>query len=286
MTQCIQEQVGILPAIEAEGHLVQVGGEMLRADSVPRSDDAALQERKGGFDCVGVNIAVNVDAILVLDGLVLCGQSILLHGTGVRGEFVGDHDVNILADILSNVFCKRSRLHVRGMEEPQIAAALTNTNDYFFGGAAPRLATTWGPAAHICFVHFDSTRHHGLVNLFHGGPDAMAEIPRGLVADAQSTFDLVRGHSLAGFAEQKRSHEPLLQGQMGVVEDRSSGDSKLIVALFAVQKPRIQPSKNLCVATRAFWIGGPAQAFKQFAAFVIGSKQFNYIRESHREHPN
>ncbi len=38
MTQGIQKQIGILPAIEAEGHLVQVG-----RDSVPSSNDAALE---------------------------------------------------------------------------------------------------------------------------------------------------------------------------------------------------------------------------------------------------
>ena len=35
---------------------------MLRTDAVPRSDDAALQETKMRLDCVGVNVAVNVDA--------------------------------------------------------------------------------------------------------------------------------------------------------------------------------------------------------------------------------
>ena len=51
--QRVNEQIGILPAIEAECHLVQVKGEMLRADLVPRSNDAALQEREGGLDGVG-----------------------------------------------------------------------------------------------------------------------------------------------------------------------------------------------------------------------------------------
>ena len=55
MAQGIQKQIGILPTIEAEAHLVQVGGEMLGANLVPRSHDAALQKREGGFHGVGRN---------------------------------------------------------------------------------------------------------------------------------------------------------------------------------------------------------------------------------------
>src|SRR3954467_2413701 len=42
MTQSIQKQVGTFPAVEAESHLIQVGGEMLWANSVPCTDDATL----------------------------------------------------------------------------------------------------------------------------------------------------------------------------------------------------------------------------------------------------
>ncbi len=94
MTQRIQEQVGVLPAVESEGHLVQVGREMLWANSVPRSNDAALEQGECGLDGIGVNVSIDVDAILVLDGLVLCAQPGLLHCAGVRSEFVGDHDLD------------------------------------------------------------------------------------------------------------------------------------------------------------------------------------------------
>jgi hypothetical protein len=57
MTQSIQKQIGILPAIEAECHLVQACREMFRTSPVPSSNDAAL--------------TINVDAILVFDSLVL-----------------------------------------------------------------------------------------------------------------------------------------------------------------------------------------------------------------------
>lgn len=47
MAQGIKEQVGTIPTVKAEAHLVQVGLQMLGAEAMPRSNDAALEKRKG-----------------------------------------------------------------------------------------------------------------------------------------------------------------------------------------------------------------------------------------------
>jgi hypothetical protein len=44
MAQRIKEQIGTFAAIKPEGHFFQVGGEVFRADLVPRSHDAALEQ--------------------------------------------------------------------------------------------------------------------------------------------------------------------------------------------------------------------------------------------------
>lgn len=61
MTQGVQEQVRAVPAIEPESHLVQVGQKMFGADLVPRSHDAALEQRESGFD----RVRRNARAILI-----------------------------------------------------------------------------------------------------------------------------------------------------------------------------------------------------------------------------
>ena len=48
-------------AIEAERHFFKVGREMLCADMMPSSHDAALQKRERGFDRVRVGVALDVD---------------------------------------------------------------------------------------------------------------------------------------------------------------------------------------------------------------------------------
>jgi hypothetical protein len=63
----------------------------------------------------------------------------------------------------------------------------------------------------------------------------MAEIPRGLVAHAQTPFELVRGNALFGFAHEISGEKPLPKGQMRIMEDRSGSDRELIAALVTVK---------------------------------------------------
>jgi hypothetical protein len=62
MTQCVKKQVGVLAAVEAERHLVQVGREMLCADLVPRPQGAPLKLCLGGGCSVATEPLAVVDA--------------------------------------------------------------------------------------------------------------------------------------------------------------------------------------------------------------------------------
>jgi hypothetical protein len=50
MTQVVRERRMAFPAVEAERHFIQVGGEMLWPNSAPCSNDAALEQRESRFD--------------------------------------------------------------------------------------------------------------------------------------------------------------------------------------------------------------------------------------------
>ena len=71
VAESINEQIRVVPAVEPEFHFFKVGRKMLSGETVPRSHDAALQQRECALDGVGVNVAVHVDTALVVDGLVL-----------------------------------------------------------------------------------------------------------------------------------------------------------------------------------------------------------------------
>ena len=54
MTQGVEKQIGAFPAVEAESHFVEVGLQMLCANFMPRSDDAALEQRERRFNSIAV----------------------------------------------------------------------------------------------------------------------------------------------------------------------------------------------------------------------------------------
>lgn len=52
MAQGINEQIGTATTIEPERHLLKVGFKMFRRDLMPRTNDAAFQERERGLNAV------------------------------------------------------------------------------------------------------------------------------------------------------------------------------------------------------------------------------------------
>ena len=56
----VAEQIRILAVVKPEAHFIKVGRKMLRGDFMPRSHNAALEQREGRFHGVGVNVAVGV----------------------------------------------------------------------------------------------------------------------------------------------------------------------------------------------------------------------------------
>src|SRR6516164_3588757 len=61
------EDVCIFPVVVAERELRDIERQILAADLVERSHDAALQKRPEALDCVGVNRADNVASSAVAD---------------------------------------------------------------------------------------------------------------------------------------------------------------------------------------------------------------------------
>jgi hypothetical protein len=278
MTQGIKEQIGALAAIESELHLREIRGQMLRADLVPTSNDAALQKRKRGFHGVRMNVCPDPHVFFmgVIHRLVLVPAD----GRLIAGQFVGNDYIHICANIFLDVLRQRSLAGILSMEEPDISATLTDSNNNLFRMtfAAPSLSVATRFAANIGFVHLNSAVKHRAIYFFHGSTDAMAEVPRGLIADSQSALDLIRAHSLPRFTEKQGCEEPLLQWEMGVIEDRSGGHSELVVSLFAVEELlRGRQFHGGHLTAQALDACGPAEPDKNLTAFFVSVKQIDYV---------
>jgi len=282
MTQGVKEKIGSFPSIEPKGHFVQIGREMLGADLVPRSNDSALQQRERGFDGVGMNVAVNIMTAAVIDSFVaLASDAGFLHRKRVGAVIVRDHDLYISAHVLADVLRQRARLGIFGVKESQITVSLSKADHDLFvpSPSAPNTALL---AADIGFVHFDSTVKHGLFYFLHRSTDAMTEIPRRLVGAfvlaPDCAFELMGTHAFLCFAKQQHSEKPLLQWQMGIVEDRASHDGELVVTTFAVEQLLFGfQFHGRHLAARAFNSTGPAQPDEQLAAFFVSVEKVNNV---------
>src|SRR5258707_5495225 len=261
MSQGVNEQVRPFAGIETEGHFVEIGRKILGTDVVPCSGNAALEKREGRFNRVGMNVAVNINARLVIDRSMLSNWHGIVNGLLVSRPFISHKDLKVSSDVLANVAGKCAALSVLRVEQAKLAAALTNTDHDFlvmrwlFASNHPALATDKR------LIHCNRTTKHRGIDDLHCFADAMAQIPRGFVAHAKHSLDLIRAHALARLAEQIDRTEPLDKGQVRIVEYGVRGYGKLVVALFAVEKV-FRGFERCCraFAARAFRAHWPAEA--------------------------
>ncbi len=278
MTQSIEEQIGAVPAIKPKFHFFQVGRKMFGTDSVPRSHNAALEQRESRFDGISVNVPHDVHAGTVVDSPVILAAS-LPHCGDIGHMVVSENYLDILTDILSDIFGERTRLRIVGMEESQIAITFADADYDFFilhaiGATLPQRST-----ADIGHIHLNLAVKHGFIGLRHGMADAVTEIPcRFVSADSKRALNLAGGHTLLRFAEEKCCSKPRRQWQVRIIENCSSGDGELIVTVFAIEELLFGfQFDHRAFAAQAAWTFREAQARQEFAALGIGREEGVYV---------
>jgi len=242
---------------------------------MPRSHNAALEQRESRFYGVGVNVAVGV-VLRVVNGSV----KILLHlvqRPRVNSRFVRNNHFHVASDVCLDNLAHSRGLCILGMNQPEIAVALPDADDnLLFGAVAPlaRLATN------ISFVNLNRAAQFLRSGFEHGRPDAMGEIPSGFVSGLEHPAQLVRRHALARLTEQVGGEKPLPQGQVGVMEDRSRRGRELIAACVTIKLMASRYARNLVRAARwALDALRPAELFKIGSALFFAAKLLNQSAE-------
>ncbi len=123
------------------------------------------------------------------------------------------------------------------MEEPQFASTLTDADYYLFLAfwmlwlmlTAALLSSDEG------FIDFHGPAKLVCLRFLHCCSDSVAQIPRGLIGNAQCLLDLVGAHALLGFTKQVDAKEPLPKREVGVIQNRSSSHRELIAAIVAIE---------------------------------------------------
>ena len=138
---------------------------MLRTYSMPRSENAALEQVERRFNGVRMDIAVHVQVDAVHDCLVFCAHSCSPSCAAILSQVIGHQDFDIIGNILSDVLFKlfkRSRTHVIGMKGSQftlancgtgrIACATESPKSRQDAGATGRKSVSGGNEVKACAV--------------------------------------------------------------------------------------------------------------------------------------
>ena len=145
----------------------------------------------------------------------------------VEPRFIRNDYVHGLIHVTSDDVVNSILVCVGAFDEVKMSATFTNA-DYrslVFNHSVIAVLL----AANVCLVNLYGASEL-MVCFFHGRSDAMAEIPGGLVTDSHHSLNLIRGHSLARFANEVSHGEPLMQGKVCVMEHRASDHGELVAA--------------------------------------------------------
>jgi len=205
---------------------------MLCGNTMPRSNNAPLEQAKSRFDCIRVNIAIDIDSASVTNSFVLGTMNACPdHRFRISRKLISDHYIDIGTDVTPNVLCQRPALGVLGMEESQVAATLPNADHNFLVVMWPVPASASVlMSADIGLVHFHGATQLWLVSLLYRVANAMEKIPSRAIVNLEHPVKLMSRHSLFRLAKQVRCKEPFSQRQVRVMEDRACGHRELVAA--------------------------------------------------------
>jgi hypothetical protein len=245
---------------------------------MPRTDDAAFQERERGLNAVRRNVAVNVNSVPMINSQMCRLRESSLDDSGRIGWPLVGHDyVNIFRDVFLDVLRQCARFHIFSMEETQFATALLDAHhNFLFVVLCALPMSSMLDSADEGLIHLDDAIQRLRIDFLHRRTNPVAEIPRRLVGNSQNALELIGAHPFLGLAKKVNAQEPLPQRQVRVIEDRSSSDGELIAACVAIKLAALYDLRDLYrFATWAHNRVGPAECFEVFAALVLGTKLLN-----------
>src|ERR1019366_6367336 len=135
--------------------------------------------------------------------------------------------VHALVHVPSDDLIQSGLIEMRsGLNEMYVPTALADADNGHFLVPLFRVRSF---GANVGFVNLYSALQFVSVCFGHGFTDAMAQVPRRLVADSERALQLVGAHALAALVEQVCAEKPLPQRQVRVVEDRARRDAELVI---------------------------------------------------------
>src|SRR5260370_3611019 len=228
--ESIPENMFVFPVIKTMLQFIQIGVQMLNAHFMVRTNDRTLQEAPNALDAVGVNIADNPFLGEVINPSVL---RVGIFDSPISRHFVRVDRFRVRRGIIVNELVKHGLSSVRDNLQTNLSLALDGSDcDGLIAFVTSPHAASLSP--HVSLVHFNNSAQKLSVNVSHGSPDSMAEIPSRLVGDVYRPLDLKTRHSFLPFRHKVNGEEPLRQRKVRVMKDRATRYRELITASVAV----------------------------------------------------
>src|SRR3954451_5160518 len=284
----VAEPERVFAVVPAECGFVQVRRKVLDAELVVRADHAPVKEAPNALNRVRMNLAAHpliareVDVLMarvVVSDTAIGAMGVRVDRFGVVMHHIGQESLHGLAR------------GVRSHAKPNLTSALNCPENDGLVAAPPQRVALLGAVAVVPVAELAADV--GLVGLHdpaqerrrlvvHRGPDAVAEIPGGLVADSEHPLQLIGADALLRLAHDVDGEEPLPQRELGVVKEGAHTNAELIPATVAVELPALRnPRDFVGVAARTFHAVRPAKLFKKVVALVLGAELFEELYEVH-----
>jgi len=194
----------------------------------------ALEQAKESFHGIDVDsflsFASRISAASVFDYIVFWVSFL---NEVISGKIIR-HNVGVVADVFAQNF-----FEVLSGDAPNVArdhfAVSLDKRDYrslvAIHARPSSLPSFSALAADIRFIHFNRARQFGFERfLFHRVANPMRHEPRALISHSKHSVKLVGAHAFLARAEKMDCHEPFVQRNMAVREDRIHSDRELLAA--------------------------------------------------------
>lgn len=261
----------------AEGKLIDVAVQVLGAHEVVDAVIATLKQRPEAFDAVSMGLLTDIFANAVAHDMVIKALQVEIGAMAISIDRLAGGDGS------ANDRLKGSAVIAGDSTGNYLAAALEHPeNCRLSGGAAPHVLALGGVlilllTANVGFINFHRLATHWLIGL-PGKPrlaDALGQKPCAFLRHAQITCHLSRGDALAGRGHHVDGHEPLMQGKLGLSQNRAGADAEMLAAVPAAVGHRDMVDAFGYVQAAAMGAGNtrrPTLVFEEFASGIFVRK--------------
>jgi hypothetical protein len=295
------KDVGILAVVMTELEFRKVQRQIFLADVVVSADHATLEQAPERFDVVGVDLAANILAFAMIDGLM---RDFHRSEPSVSAVLISRDQTDPIRNRSANKAVKRASIRIFDHLTDHVPLACYRTDNRGLAGigrAAPAVlcpilgVTVALFPADVGLIDFNDSHQFLEVRIVHGRTQAMADVPSGMERRSfakEHPANLTRRNALFALEHRVKNLEPSQKRHLGILENRSSrqreaiGVSAPAFRIRALPFPSLRDVVNrleLPAARASRPAVSPTPKKQEVFAGVLSRKRDHQLLERHHE---